>query len=449
MTTGDIIAWTGGQCARESEPREITGVSTDTRTLQPGNFYVALKGEKYDGHDFIPQAIEKSVRGVVISRHLDLPHGICVVKVDDTTEALKKIANGYRRSLKGQVIAVVGSNGKTTCKNMLATVLAKKFCVTKTTANNNNKIGVSHTLLSAQKQDEFIVVEAGTNAPGEVAELCTVMEPDHALLTNINAEHLEGFGDMEGVFREESEIFKHLKKQSFASLPADDACYRKLRALAECNIVSSGFDAGSDFHISQWLCTATGQQFKITEQKTSQTASVTLPFPGRHLAANAALCLALACRLGMDLQSASEALENFAPEKGRLNVLKTKDKTIIDDTYNANPAAMCAALDVLEALPGKKAAVLGDMGELGPNAAKFHLDVAHYINKKHIDIVIGVGSHAVNYSQSGKPFHHFATTQDAALRVADLLREMDAILVKGSRFMQMELIVNCLREEQC
>jgi len=449
MTIQEILHWTGGVCHNKGIACDIRGISTDTRTLQPGEVFVALQGERYNGHDFILEAINKGALGIVLCYPVEVPKEISTILVEDTTDALKKIAKGYRQTLLGQVIVVVGSNGKTTCKDMLSGILQTKYRVTKTVANNNNRIGVSLTLLSAKKHDDYIVVEAGTSAPGEIAELCRIIDPDHALLTNIRAEHLERLRDIDGVFREECEIFGYLKNDSLVSLPRDDPFYDKIVSVVTCKTVSSGFSEDSDFMIGNWQTDSSGQQFTVTEKQTRESISVKLPLHGKHMAENACLSISLAKQLGVELAQAAEALRCFTPQKGRMNVLNCNNKTIIDDTYNANPAAMMAALDVLEMFPGKKVAVLGDMAELGIHSAELHQNVAQYVSRKNIHLVIAVGKDAKNYLKSNKPSHHFATTAEALTTITDLVLDADVILIKGSRKMQMDQIVEHLRNSTC
>ncbi len=445
MTTADILTWSEAVSSTPHTPVEVISISTDTRTLQPGQAYIALRGPHFDGHDFISQAIDRGAVALVVSKNIPESSPVPVIQVKDTLQALKSIARGYRQSLPIKVIAVAGSNGKTTVKDMTAAMLSSRYRITKTQHNNNNRIGVSMTLLAAHASDDFIVCEIGTNAPGEIAELCEVCLPNALIITNIKEEHLEQLLDIEGVFREESSALDFLNAEGLAVLPADDEFYSQLRTKSPCRTLSAGFHADADFCITNLSSAATSQNFTITSRGGQSAVSFTLPVPGRHMATNAALATAMANSYGVSLEECSNALSTFQCEKGRLNIHHAGGLTIIDDTYNASPASMAEALHVLDTFPGRKVAILGDMGELGPQATQIHSQLASVIAASSAELVAAVGRLSRFYAGCGKPLLYYDDANAAASDICRHTREGDAILVKGSRFMRMETIVNALK----
>ena len=329
---------------------EFSGATFDSRAVKPGMLFVALKGERSDGHDFIPQALEKGAVGVV-----------------DGLEELQRLANEYRRSLKAKVIGITGSAGKTTTKELLKAFLAKVGKTHATDGNFNNHIGLPLTILNCPKDADFLVVEMGTNHPGEIAALCRIAEPDAGLITNVGTAHLEFFKTQDGIAEEKGVLGASAKE--FFVIGDNNVRLDALKAMCRGEAVVA--DTGSD-----WMRTA--------------LAGV---LPGEHNVSNACIAYAVAERFGVTREQATAALADFALPGARWRKVEKDGVLFIDDTYNANPDSMIAALDAFAAMPcdGKHVAVLGDMFELGPESLALHRKVFAHAMALKLPLVIGVG----------------------------------------------------------
>jgi len=323
----------------------------DSRAVKPGMGFVALKGEKADGHDFIPKALEQGA-----------------AKIVDGLDELQRLAHDYRRTLKAKVIGVTGSAGKTTTKELLKAFLARVGKTYATEGNFNNHIGLPMTILNCPEDADFLVVEMGTNHPGEIAALCAIAEPDAGLITNVGTAHLEFFKTQDGIADEKGTLFRHARE--FAVVSSENARLERLRGMCAADLVEVDPRPA-------WLAEA--------------LAGV---LPGDHNVSNAALAYAVAERFGCTHDQAVAALGDFALPGARWRKSEKWGVTFIDDTYNANPDAMIAALDALAATPcdGKRVAVLGDMFELGPDALELHRKVFAHAMSLGIPLVIGVGA---------------------------------------------------------
>ncbi|MGH7443963.1 MAG: UDP-N-acetylmuramoyl-tripeptide--D-alanyl-D-alanine ligase, partial [Longimicrobiales bacterium] len=371
-----------------------TGVSTDTRALQPGQLFVALAGERFDAHDYLAAAADAGATGAVVHRMPDdAPATLTYYVVDDTLHALGRLGRCHRRRMGWTLVAVAGANGKTTTKDLLRAALSAKYRVHATTGNLNNLIGAPLTLLSAPDDAEVVVSEIGTNVPGEVAQLAAIVEPDVAIITSIAAEHLEGLGDLDGVLREETSVLPWLPARGMVAVPDEPASLaERARALAPRVVVVGTSDAAAGAYRAHDVTLGEAGDVRFGWQG----RTVRLQLRGRHNARNALLALAIAEELGVDADAAVTRLAELAPAKMRGEFHRIGGLTIIADCYNANPASVTAAVDLLVSLPrgGGRVAVLGTMKELGVESARLHADAAAEVAASDVDLIVATGEFA-------------------------------------------------------
>ncbi|MBL8497152.1 UDP-N-acetylmuramoyl-tripeptide--D-alanyl-D-alanine ligase [Nitrosomonas sp. JL21] len=447
--------WNGGDVL-------FTGVSTDSRTLKQGNLFVALAGEKYDGNQFVASAIENGAVAALINRTTDdqpLAVDIPVICVNDTRIGLGRLAAYWRNRFTGPVVGVTGSNGKTTVKEMIASILRydaihQSVCadnsadpVLATEGNLNNDIGVPQMLLRLRSHHRYAVIEMGMNHLGEIAYLTELTKPTIAVITNAGGAHIEGLGSVEAVAQAKAEILQGLDQNGTAVINADDVFAPLWR---QC----SGSRAVIDFGLhTPARVTAEYQTDSLTPRIKLKLpygkADLQLNVPGRHNIYNALAAAAAACALHIDPVSIAAGLENFHGVRGRLQrKIGRHHSTLIDDTYNANPESVRAALAVLAATSGKKILVLGDMGELGQAAIDLHRSIGQEARRAQLDQLLTLGELSAYASREfGHGAQHFSSLE-ALLDVAEhLLGDDVTVLVKGSRFMKMEHVIQQLEAE--
>lgn len=439
------------------ENSSFVGVSTDSRQIKTGELFVALSGENFDGHDKVSEAIEKGASAAVVSEakfgslieaNPDLPLIVC----DDSLEALGMLARYHRLRFKYPLVAVCGSNGKTSTKNFTAHLLSQKYNVLKTHENFNNQIGVPLMLLQMNDEYDVLVLEIGTNEPGEIALLSKTAMPTHGIITNIGREHLEKLIDLDGVEKEETALFDHLNNENgICLINADDAL---LAPYAEkvTNALTFGDKAHLNIHTSYKLDSELRPE--LTIKYGPITINAKLNTPGYTTALNAFAATATALSLGLNQDEIIRGLESYEIKTGqgyaRMLIEKIGSMTIINDCYNANPDSMEAALKTLDLMtaPTRKIAILGDMLELGSTAVARHTEIL----KKAVSIadkVIIFGesmSEAQAAINNTEKIKHFADKQELIKFILSEVRDNDAILVKGSRGMRMEEVVNALKE---
>ncbi|MDH5484846.1 MAG: UDP-N-acetylmuramoyl-tripeptide--D-alanyl-D-alanine ligase, partial [Gammaproteobacteria bacterium] len=378
----------------------FTAVSTDTRSLQQGALYFALKGDRFDGHKFVADAGAAGAVGAVVEDYIEV--GLPQIKVGDTRQALIDLAASWRQSFKGSVVGITGSNGKTTVKEMVAAILSKCGSVLATQGNLNNDIGVPLTLLRMTNTEDFAVIEMGANHKSEIDLLTHIAQPHVAIITNAGPAHLEGFGSLQGVAEAKAEIYSGLTESGVAVINADD----QFAGLWEskCSgkkIMRFGLDAKDADVKGEWKSEVSGSLVKVMTRD-KQYCEIHLPVPGRHNAMNALAAIAASLAVGATLQDAQSALSEFRPVKGRLNIMQlAQGVRVIDDTYNANPASLDAGLKVLNEFDGLHWLVLGDMGELGGDAAQYHFDIGQAAKLSGIDCLLATGE---NTRQAVKGF---------------------------------------------
>jgi UDP-N-acetylmuramoyl-tripeptide--D-alanyl-D-alanine ligase len=424
----------------------VSGVSTDTRSIAPGSLFVALRGERFDAHDFLAEAVAGGAAALLVSDVARVPTGVPAVVVEDTRLALGRLAAAWRRLFNLPVIAVTGSNGKTTTKEMIAAILKAAFgdAVLATRGNLNNDIGLPLTLLGLDVGHRAAVIEMGMNHPGEIAHLASIGAPTVALVTNAQRAHLEGMGDLDEVAREKGSIFAGLAADGVAVINADDAYASAWRRMAGTHPVRTfAIDRPADV---RGAVHQHGLDITLDLVSPEGQAAISLRIPGRHNARNAMAAAAACVAAGIPLTAVVAGLESFAGIKGRLQRRAgIKGSEILDDTYNANPDSVRAGIDVLASTIGRKVLVLGDMGEIGEASGQYHDEIGGYAKSQGVDRLFALGEAAQqavrNFGEGGQ---HFADLDKLIAAVDKELGPETTVLVKGSRFMKMERVADAL-----
>lgn len=428
-------------------------VSTDTRAVAKGDLFIALVGERFDAHDFIPQAIEKGAAAVIVSRPPASALAVPVLLVGDTLAALQRLAAYNRRQFNLPVVAVTGSNGKTTTKDLIASVLGRRYKILKTTGNFNNHIGLPLTLLKLDETYEAAVLEMGMRGLGEIDLLAGIAQPTVAVITNIGETHLERLGSVENIAAAKSEVLDHIDQQGTAVLNGDDSWVRKVAGKVRGRVLFYGVETENDIRAADIKTDGMASVFTVHYQ--DRQAVVELPVPGQHNVLNALAAVGVGLVTGLSLEEAAAGLKQAELTAMRLEVLETGSYKIINDAYNANPASAKAALSVLSDQAGsrRRVAVLGSMFELGERAQAGHCEVGAAAFESGIEMLVTVGDLGEYIAQGAlakgmAPDLVFHCKDNAlALELLDTrLKSGDVILVKGSRGMKMEEIVRGLMD---
>lgn len=433
----------------DGEDLRYMGVTTDSRNVLPGSLFVAIEGERFDGHDFVNAAADNGAPAALVSkaRAFSVP----TLRVDDTIAALGKLAGHWRGRFKAPLIAVTGSNGKTTVKEMLAAILRRSHKVLATKGNLNNEIGAPLTLAELDETHQRIIVELGANNPGEIGRLTRISRPSVGVITLCAPAHLEGFGSLEGVARAKGELFSEMPADASAVINADDE-FASLwsRMAGERRILRFGLDNDADV-FGEWQPAGAGGALSV--RAPVGRFDVRLAFPGRHNGANALGAAAAAIAVGASSEDIRLGLESAQPVFGRLQMKRAPGgAAIIDDTYNANPHSLKAGLEVLADQSSRRWLVLGDMAELGGDAAGYHEDAGRMAREMGVGRLFAVGELSrLAAERFGEGSLHF-DSQDALIEAlrAELTGD-ETVLVKGSRSMGMERVVNALtgKERAC
>ena len=430
--------------------RAIAGVSTDTRTVAPGQLFVALRGERFDGHDFLEQAVAAGAGALLVTDGARIPAGFPALVVADTRLALGRLAAAWRAGFEIPVIAVTGSNGKTTTKEMIAAILRRQYgdTVLATRGNLNNDIGLPLTLLGLAAGQRAAVIEMGMNHPGEIAYLTQIGAPTVAVVTNAQRAHLAGMGDMNQIAREKGSIFAGLGAGGVAVVNADDAYAGLWRRMAGRNpLLTFGIERGADVRAvvrQQGLTTLLSLWTPVGQ------AELKLAVPGRHNARNALAAAAACLAAGIPLAAVVAGLEGFAGLKGRLQRRQGRaGAVVLDDTYNANPDSVRAGIDVLAATIGRKVLVLGDMGEIGEASGQYHDEIGGYAKSQGVDRLLAFGDASQQAVRNfGEGARHFCDIEKLIAAVNKQLGPETTVLVKGSRFMKMERVADAIVGEE-
>ena len=427
---------------------EFRGVSTDTRQVRSGELFVALQGENFDAHDFIQQAVDAGAVAVVVSRPVEVTLPSLLVK--DTRLALGDLASAWRERFSLPVIAITGSNGKTTVKEMVASILAVNGKPLVTKGNLNNDIGVPLTLFNIDSQHTHAVIEMGANHAGEIAYLASLVKPDVGVVNNAMPAHLEGFGSLDGVAEAKGELFAALGESAVAIINADDHyAERWQQRAAPAHVIEFGLSEKAHIRAREIKFNPVEWNTQFDLQSSSGSAVINLPLAGHHNVMNALAASAVCLALGISIEDIQQGLANMECVGGRLMAaVSPQGATIIDDTYNANPASLKAGLDVLAMMPGKRILVLGDMAELGEGSEEIHSQVAALAREHDVQYLYALGEQsAMAAEEFGNGGMHFASHEELATALRAELDEQSVVLIKGSRRMQMERIVDAMHEE--
>ena len=414
---------------------DLGSIVTDSRKAQQGSLFAALPGERVDGHDFAATAVSQGAVALLVSRRLDLP--VPQLVVDDVLVALGRIAALLRSRLHPQVVGITGSNGKTTVKEMVAGILRIMGEVLATEGNYNNELGLPLTLFGLDERHRYAVLEMGASKPGDIAYLADIAQPDVGIVTNIGPAHLEGFGSVEGVARTKGEMFASLPEGGCAVMNADEPWLTAWKEMNQAGrTITFGASPESDVRFDD-----SGDRPRILTA--AGDIELQLALPGRHNLYNAAAATAAALALDIEMETIRQGLENVEPVPGRLNVLHTRAGwTVIDDSYNANPASLYSALQVLTGLQGESWLVLGDMKELGTGSHKMHREVGENARAMGVRRLFATGEMSEHTVDAfGRGAKHFASKDDLESALREKVRPGVNCLVKGSRSMGMESVV--------
>jgi UDP-N-acetylmuramoyl-tripeptide--D-alanyl-D-alanine ligase len=446
-TLRQVAEWVGGRLVGDGAV-QVLRVHSDTRTLQAGDLFVAMRGERFDANDFLADAKAKGAVAA-IAQPGRLPAGMPGVEVDDSKAALGRLAAEWRRQFRLPLVAVTGSNGKTTVTQMIASILRawQPQNHLATQGNFNNDIGLPLTLLRLRAEHRVAVLELGMNHPGEIAYLAQIARPTVALVNNAQREHQEFMATVEAVARENGSVFGALDANGTAVFPAGEEFTAVWTQLAQGRPTLTFGDAGSGADLvlagSEWL--QGGWTFRADTPAGPLQAR--LHIAGRHNVRNALAAAACALAAGVPLADIARGLEAFEPVKGRSRALAVgiagRSLTLVDDTYNANPDSVRAAIDVLAELPGPRLLVLGDMGEVGDHGPQFHAEVGQYARQRGIERLLTLGEQS--RAMAGEHFQDIDSLNAAAIAG---LHEAASVLVKGSRFMRMERVVEAIRQQE-
>src|SRR5881398_3053322 len=447
LTLSQIAQFAGGSLSAGDARVVIKKVSTDSRTLKPGELFVALRGENFDGHNFIESAAKAGATGAIVEStwNRKISNNFALIQTRDTLQAYQALAANYRKSLPLRVVAITGSNGKTTTKDFTAAVLARRFRVTKTEANFNNHVGLPRTMLEATSQDEVAVWEIGMNHPGEIAALAQLAAPDVAIITNIGVAHIEFMGSREKIAEEKGALAEAVGANGKVILNADDSFTKTIAARARGKVILAGITAGM-IRADEISQSGTGTDFTILEG--AHRCRAQLPVPGLHMVQNALLAVAAGRVFGLSLEECAAGLVAAPLTKARLQVKEVRGVQFLDDSYNANPDSMKAALRTLVELDtdGKRIAVLGEMRELGDESERGHLEVGETAAALRVDHLIAIGTVAAAIARAAEragleKTRAVTSASEAAGILAEIAEPGDLVLIKGSRVARTERVM--------
>jgi UDP-N-acetylmuramoyl-tripeptide--D-alanyl-D-alanine ligase len=451
LTIAQIAEFAGGSLSSGDGTILVDKVSTDSRTIKLGELFVALRGENFDGHNFIEAVAATGAAGAIVDSTWKgkVPQKFAVIRTKDTLLAYQQLAANYRKSLKLSVVAITGSNGKTSTKDFAAAVLARRFRVTKTQGNFNNHVGLPRTILEATSQDEVAVWEIGMNHPGEVATLAKIAAPDVGIITNIGVAHIEFMGSRERIAEEKGALAEAIGAEGTVILNADDPFTNGIAARAPGKVILAGTTGGT-IRAGEVNQSGSGTDFTILED--AHRCRGQLPVPGLHMVQNALLAVAAGRVFGLSLEECAAGLVAAPLTKARLQVKEVRGVQFLDDSYNANPDSMKAALRTLVELDtdGQRIAVLGEMRELGDESERGHREVGETAAVLKVDHLIAIGNVAASIAEAAKQagLENSATVASNA-EAAELLTELaapgDLVLIKGSRLARTEQVIEAFR----
>ena len=429
---------------------EITGVSIDSRKINTGYLFIPIKGERVDGHDFIPQVAENGAL-CTLCEHPPTDTSIPYILVESCPQALKDLAKYYRSTLDIKVIGITGSVGKTSTKEMIAAILSQKFKVLKTEGNYNNEIGLPLTIFRIKEKHEIAILEMGISDFGEMHNLAAIAKPDIAIITNIGFAHIEHLKDQAGILKAKTEMFDHLNPNATVVLNGDDALLSTITSVQGRAPVFFGLSDTLSVYADN-IETKGIRGTSCTLHLSKEAIPVNIPLPGTHMVYNALAGAYIGHSLGLTNTQIKIGIASAMPIAGRANVIKTDSIFIIDDCYNANPASMRGAIDLLSKVETRTVAILGDMFELGDETETMHREIGHYASKHNLNILCFVGNLAKHMYEGAKEIataaevHYFATKEKLLEALPILLEAQDTILVKASNGMKFTEIISSLED---
>lgn len=442
-----------GELVRGLPGTSIAQVSTDSRSVRAGDLFFALAGDQFDGHDFLPEVAAKGAAAVVVERGRIPAWLSCgVVAVDNPRLALGRLAARYREEFTLPIVAVGGSNGKTTTKELLAALLRQKYPTLWSEASFNNDIGVPVTLLKLQKSHGAAVLEVGTNHPGELAPLVKMLQPQFGIITSVGREHLEFFGSLEGVADEEGWLAELLPERGMLFVNGDNRVMNGLVSRARARVIRVGWSDGCDWRAEKARLDGQGVTFQLRAPQAEFSGEYRLGLIGRHQVINALLAMAVGVELGLSREQIQRALAGCTPPKMRLQLWEAHGVRILDDAYNANADSMLAALQTLRELPctGRRVAVLGDMAELGEHSTAAHIEVGQSAAECGVDRLLAVGRYAGVMATAAraaglKEVSEHSEVLDAGPALRSAVKPGDLVLLKASRATRLERVGDALR----
>jgi len=447
LTVSQIAQFAGVSLSSGDGTVLINKVSTDSRTIKPGELFVALRGENFEGHDFVEASAKAGATGALVNLNWagNVPDNFALLRATDTQQAYQTLAANYRRSLALKVLAITGSNGKTSTKDFAASVLARRFRVTKTEGNFNNHVGLPRTILEATSEDEVGVWEIGMNHPGEIAALSKIAAPDAAIITNIAVAHIEFMGSREAIATEKGALAEAVEPQGTVILNADDPFSEGIAARTRAKVVFAGTTDGAvrAIEIRQ---SADGSEFTIVEG--AHRCRAQLPVAGTHMVQNALLAVAAGRAFGLSIEECAAGLAAAPLTKARLQIKEIGGVQFLDDSYNANPDSMKAALRTLVELDaeGKRIAVLGEMRELGAESERGHREIGEAAATLGVDQLITIGDTAELIAEGARTagldkVSSARSTSEAAKLLSEMAEPGDLVLIKGSRAARTEEVI--------
>ena len=447
LTLSQIAQFAGASLSSGDGAVVITKISTDSRTIRPGELFVALRGENFEGHDFVKAAAKAGATGALVNLNWtsSVPSNFALLRTTDTLQAYQMLAGNYRMSLALKVLAITGSNGKTSTKDFAASVLARRFRVTKTEGNFNNHVGLPRTILEATSEGEVAVWEIGMNHPGEIAVLSKIAAPDAAIITNIGVAHIEFMGSREAIATEKGALAEAIEPQGTVILNADDPFSNGIAARTRAKVVFAGTTGGTvrAIEIRQ---SAEGSEFTIVEG--AHRCRAQLPVAGSHMVQNALLAVAAGRTFGLSIEECAAGLAAAPLTKARLQIKEIRGVQFLDDSYNANPDSMKAALRTLVELDtdGKRIAVLGEMRELGTESERGHREVGETAATLGVDQLITIGDAAEPIAQAARTagldkVSSVRSNREATALLGEIAGPGDLVLIKGSRAARTEEVI--------
>ena len=449
-----IAAWSHGRLATGNPAATVTTISSDSRALKPGDLFIAIRGEKFDGHHFLAEAARLGAIGAIVEAETPgLPSSFALIIVADAVRGLQSLATAYRATLRLTSVCITGSNGKTSTKDLCASVLAQRFSVTRTAGNLNNHLGVPFSILRADSSHDVGVFEIGMNHAGEIAPLAAMARPDIAIITNVGSAHIEFLGTREAIAQEKGMLAEAVGGNGTVILNADDAFTPSIASRTRARVMTAGLQGG-DVRATDLEQLSEGIKFRL--HATGQCVEAELPVPGEHMVRNALLACAAGITLGLSLEECASGLRALKLTAGRLTQKTFGGIRILDDTYNANPDSMGAALVTLARMPvaGRRIAVLGGMGELGKESEPGHRSVGEVAGREKIGCVITVGetarwiADAAESSGVGSVIRT-ADAEEAVRTLRGIAQPGDTVLVKASRSARLERIVQAMEGGSC